>query len=194
MVMHFLLNIDIKCDSSTDIDLLIQDAVGIIKNHAMFNFRVVGEPRLLAVLKVDDENVVNTIFSSLIKLGSYTVMCTLLFSFADSKPMPYIGKSVMSPPNYTRRYYHWTDITFDFNVNTLQSEIDIKKLDMLWKLEVEGRSYDIFELQTFKELGKYRVHMFTCSTKPEGTENLKLTLPDNMSGQINKQIKMLTRI
>ena len=40
MVMHFLLNIDIKCDSSTDIDLLIQDAVGIIKNHAMFNFRV----------------------------------------------------------------------------------------------------------------------------------------------------------
>ena len=39
-----------------------------------------------------------------------------------------------------------------------------------------------------------QVHMFTSSTKPEGTENLKLTLPENMSGQINKQIKMLTMI
>ena len=193
MSMQFLLNIDIKYDSPTDIDLLIQDAVGIIKNHTMFNFRVVGEPRLLAVLKVDDENVVNTIFSSLIKLGSYTVMCTMLFSFADLKPMPYIGKSVMSPPNYTRRYYHWTDITFDFNVNTPPSESAFHERVKLWNLEVEGQYCDILQLQTFKELGKFRVHMLTCSSKPEGTENLKLTLPENCV-QINKQIKMLTMI
>ena len=40
MSMQFLLNIDIKYDSPTDIDLLIKDAVGIIKDHTMFNFRV----------------------------------------------------------------------------------------------------------------------------------------------------------
>ena len=118
-------------------------------------------------------------------------MCTLLFSFADSKPMPYIGKSVMSPPNYTKRYYHWTDITFDFNENTPPT---FDEIDSLWKHEEDKcRHYGISQLWKFKELGKFRVHMFTCSSKPEGTENLKLSIPKNC-GQMNKQIKMLTVI
>ena len=40
MVMHFLLNIDIKCDSSRDIDRLILRAVSTFENQAIVRFRV----------------------------------------------------------------------------------------------------------------------------------------------------------
>ena len=40
MVMHFLLNIDIKCDSSRDIDHLILHAVCTFENQAISKFRV----------------------------------------------------------------------------------------------------------------------------------------------------------
>ena len=189
MVMHFLLNIDIKCDSSRDIDRLILRAVSTFENQAIVRFRVVGEPRLLFVLQVDDETLLNTICSPLINDVSYTVMCTQLIPSFNL--IPTVNMQLFVPTNYARNYYHWTDITIDFHANTPPT---IDEINSLWENEEdECQQYGISQLWKFKELGKFRVHMFTCSTRHEGTENLRLPLPRNC-GQINKQIKMLTMI
>ncbi|VDH95244.1 Hypothetical predicted protein [Mytilus galloprovincialis] len=192
--LQFLLSIEIRNDNhdnGIDIESLIKRASIAIADKAKYKFRVFGEAKIIAIFQVNDDSVVNTVTSDIMKMGPYTVTCTPLCEF-DSWENP-SGLRNMYNVQITQRilsgeHVVWFEVAYNHGISH-------EDFDRLWSMNVRkmvnaGRQ-GLSQTEVFKVLAEKRVYVFSCKLPSETWEahiqNFKLD-------KIYKNAKLVTKL
>ncbi|XP_076084612.1 uncharacterized protein LOC143055361 [Mytilus galloprovincialis] len=195
-LMQFFMSIEINKKNGATSESLIPEASRKIEKYAIFKFKVIGEAKIVAILEVEDATVLDTVTSTLMGSGPFTVTCTPLTSYERWARLLGVDEKFTGPAprKLTGKYVTWFEVTLEHHGIPLEQFLEY------WRDEaasvLEQRSKGQFEIEIFKVLGERKVHVFSCKDNPEDWEGLMLKLPlwVKMGDQIYKKTKLVTKM
>ncbi|XP_052086190.1 uncharacterized protein LOC127723556 [Mytilus californianus] len=195
-LMQFFMSVEIKNDTAVYIEPLLSEASCAIADQAIFKFRVIGEPKIVAIFEVEDATVLNRVTAEIMASGSFTVTCSPLSCYESWAKILGVDEKFTGPAprKLTGKYVSWFDITLEHHGIPLEQFVEYWRDEAASILEL--RSKGQIEIEIFKVLGERRLHAFSCKDNPEEWEGLTLKLPMwvKMGDQIYKKTKLVTKM
>ncbi|VDI43771.1 Hypothetical predicted protein [Mytilus galloprovincialis] len=182
---HFLLTIEIGCQQKVDVEGMVQVVNGLLGNKAMFKFRVVGEPKILAFFEVKNPAEVSTMSSSIMQKGNFKVTCTSLVTYEEWAQIIGVDSKLTGTP--PRKLTKAVVYKFDLNV-----ECNVHGRKRQQALTVE---YGL-ELELFKVFGQRKAMGLVCQDSPGDFEKLMQNLPfvKKMFDRCHFELTTLTKL
>ncbi|XP_076095487.1 uncharacterized protein LOC143066450 [Mytilus galloprovincialis] len=192
---HFLLTIEIGCQQKVDVEGMVQEVNGLLGNKAMFKFRVVGEPKILAFFEVKNPAEVSTMSSSIMQKGNFKVTCTSLVTYEEwAQIIGVDSKLTGTPPRkLTKAVVYKFDLNVECNGMTTDEFLNTWKEEATTALTVRGTG---LELELFKVFGQRKAMGLVCQDSPGDFEKLMQNLPfvKKMFDRCHFELTTLTKL
>ncbi|XP_052086191.1 uncharacterized protein LOC127723557 [Mytilus californianus] len=191
--LPFLISIERRNDNGIDVESFVNSASCAIADRAKYKFRVVGEAKVIAILEVQDESVVNAVTSDIMKMGPYPVICTPLTRLEWLAQLYGIRSEhiVPAPSKLSGKFVAWFEISLA-KYGMTQAQVEFQWTNYAAAIFEQRRKKEI-EIDIFKVLGERRLYGFSC--RGAGEENWehhlsKLPLGD----RIYEKMKLVTNM
>ncbi|CAG2258064.1 unnamed protein product [Mytilus edulis] len=193
--VHFKLTIEIGCQQQVDVDGMVKVVNGLLGSKAMFKFRVVGEPKILAFFEVQNPAEVSTMCSSIMREGNFKVTCTSLLTIEEWAQIIGVDSKLTGPPprKLTKEVVYMIDVNAECNGMTTDEFLNIWKEEATAALSVRAAGVD---LELFKVFGQRKVIVLICQDSPGDWEKLMLNLPfvKKMYDRCHFELTTLTKL
>ncbi|XP_052086169.1 uncharacterized protein LOC127723549 isoform X3 [Mytilus californianus] len=196
-LLQFLLSMEIKeanGENGDTVESKINGASYVIGDKAKYKFRVIGEAKIIAIFEVNDDSVVNTVTSDIMRRGPYAVTCTPLTNFESWENL--LGRSgfqnmfnLAVPRILSGKHVVWFEVAYDHGISH-------DEFDKLWSMRAKTMigqwRQGLMEIEIFKVLGERRIYAFSCKTDFENWEAHLWKF--NMEDKIYKNAKLVTQL